>query len=222
MFSSQMSATSLEPLWYHIQDLLRLVEQEARAQSVRARAGDPLLPWAQEPWPKFLELTDEAVAIRKWSLWIYVGRNRDINETSDLKFLSDWGPVIKRTPELTGHPPHPPSLGWLSNCQASPIWSLATQAPPFWPRSCRWGLFQGTYSRFLMFSSLKWAGLISSLEDISSSEDLQFQYFVERVLFIKGSVMPQGPEFVFGEERRGKSLLFPVWSSSPHLWVSDT
>lgn len=125
----------------------RLAKQKTRAQFDLGQNWEPLLPWAQDPPPpKFPELSEEALLIRKWYLWIYVDLSRNVNETSNLKFLSDWRPVggLWRALELTGQATL--SLGWCGDHHL--IWALAGQHP-FRPLSCRLGSsFKVTYLRF--------------------------------------------------------------------------
>lgn len=146
MFLYQMSATSFEPLQCYVQGLLGWQSRRLEPSLIWARTESSYCPEPKTPPPKFPELSEEALLIWKWYLWIYVDLSRNVNETSNLKFLSDWRPVggLQRPLELTGQVAL--SLGWCGDHHL--IWALAGQHP-FWPLSCRLGsLFKVTYFHF--------------------------------------------------------------------------
>lgn len=109
MFSYRMPVTSVEPLQDFVQGLLGWQSRRPEPSVIWVREEEPLMLWTWDLWSKVPHLSDEALVIRKWCLCINVSWGRDISETSNLKFLSDWGPVehlLQRTLELTGHMAH--------------------------------------------------------------------------------------------------------------------
>lgn len=147
MFLYQMSVTSFESLQCYVQGLLGWQSRRLEPSLIWARTESPYCPEPKTtPHPKFPELSEEALLIRKWYLWIYVDLSRNVNETSNLKFLSDWRPIggLWRPLELTGQATL--SLGWCGDHHL--IWALAGQHP-FRPLSYKLGSsFKVTYFRF--------------------------------------------------------------------------
>lgn len=112
VFSYRMPVTSVDPLSGFCPRSFRLAKQKTRAQCDMGQRGEALMLCTRDLWSKVPELSDEALVIREWCWWINVSWGRDIIETSNLKFLLDWGPV-EHLEDPGTHWSHDPCLGGI-------------------------------------------------------------------------------------------------------------
>lgn len=125
VFSYRMPVTSVDPLSGFCPRSFRLAKQKTRAQCDMGQRGEALMLCTRDLWSKVPELSDEALVIREWCWWINVSWGRDIIETSNLKFLLDWGPV-EHLEDPGTHWSHDPCLGgietlYMGTCLLVPL-----------------------------------------------------------------------------------------------------